>query len=400
MRVQFAPCGVGLGHAGRCIPIARELQRRNSDIDIYFSTYNEAVDYVRKEGFPTIEVPPMDFKVKPDGTVDFRRTAIDPGPFVAPFNFLEQLNKEIEIMKTYEPDIVVSDSRVSPLIAARILRKRAICILNQFQVKIPRRTHYLRLAKFADMSTLTIIGKVWTSGIKVIIPDFPPPYTISIDNLHIPKAYQKKTKLIGPILPIHPTELPSKQHLREKLKLQKKKPIVFVPMSGPLKERAYLTDLFKKIFTDLQKSYQIIMSLGYPDSSKSIVKHGDFVSSNWISNRFEYLKACDIVISRAGHGTLSQSISYGKPLILIPTPNHTEQLNNAKKCEELGVALVIEQDSVNKNTLETAINEVLTKNYLEKAKRIQEEVSEMDGLKIATQATFEAFEGERLYVPA
>lgn len=400
MRVQFAPCGVGLGHAGRCIPIARELQRRNSDIDIYFSTYNEAVNYVRKEGFSTIEVPAMDFKVKPDGTVDFRQTAVDPGPFVAPFNFLEQLNKEIEIMKTYEPDLVVSDSRVSPLIAARILRKRAICILNQFQVKIPRSTHYLRLAKFADMSTLTIIGKIWTSGIKVIIPDFPPPYTISIDNLNIPKAYQKKTKLIGPILPINSNKLPSKQHLREKLGLQNKKPVVFVPMSGPLKERVYLSDLFKKIFTDLQESYQIVMSLGYPDSSKAPTKQGDFATYNWISNRFEYLKACDIVISRAGHGTLSQSISYGKPLILIPTPNHTEQLNNAKKCGELGVALVVNQDSVNKNTLETAINEVLTKNYLEKAKRIQKEVSEMDGLSMATQATFEAFEGEQLHVPA
>lgn len=400
MRVQFAPCGIGLGHAGRCIPIAQEMQRQNSETNIYFSTYNEAVNYVRKEGFFTIEVPAMEFKVKSDGTVDLRRTAIDPGPFVAPFNFLEQLNKEIEIMKTYEPNVIVSDSRASPLLAARILNKPAICILNQFQVIIPRKTQYRRLAKFADMSTLTILGKIWTSGIKVIIPDFPPPYTISINNLHIPKAYQKKTELIGPILPVHPNTLPSKQHIRKKLGLQRGKPIIFVPMSGPLKERTYIIQLFKKIFPDLQEKYQIVMSLGCPNGSEKPENHGDFTTYNWISNRFEYLKACDIVISRAGHGTLSQSISYGKPLILVPTPNHTEQQNNAKKCEELGVALVVNQDTVNKNTFKTAIKEALTQNYKENARKIKSEVSDMDGLSAAIQATFEAVEGKHIHVPA
>ena len=121
MRVQFAPCGIGLGHAGRCIPIAREMQRRHADVDVFFSTYNEAVSYLRQEGFNTIEVPAMDFKVKPDGAVDLRRTAINPGPFVAPLNFLGQLGKEIEIMRAHEPDVVVSDSRISPIITARML---------------------------------------------------------------------------------------------------------------------------------------------------------------------------------------------------------------------------------------------------------------------------------------
>jgi UDP-N-acetylglucosamine--N-acetylmuramyl-(pentapeptide) pyrophosphoryl-undecaprenol N-acetylglucosamine transferase len=400
MRVQFAPCGIGLGHAGRCIPIAKEMQRQKSEINIYFSTYNEAVNYIRKEGFLTIEVPAMEFKVKPDGTVDIRKTAIDPGPFIAPFNFLEQLNKEIEIMETYEPDVIVSDSRASPLVAARILNKPSICILNQFQVIIPRKTQYLRLAKFADMSTLTILGKIWTSGVKTIIPDFPPPYTISSNNLHIPKAYQKKTELIGPILPIHPNTLASKQQIRKKLGLQRGKPIIFVPISGPPKERKYLVERFKKIYPDLQEKYQIVMSLGIPDASEKPESYGDFTIYNWLSNRFEYLKACDIVISRAGHGTLSQSISYGKPLILVPTPNHTEQHNNAKKCEELGVALIINQDSLNKNTLKTAIKKILTQNYREKAREIQSEVSEVDGLSAAIKAIFEAAKGERIHVPA
>ena len=226
MRVQFAPSGVGLGHAGRCIPIARGLQKRNRNTEVFFSTYLDAVSYIRQEGFPTVEVPPMDFQVKPDGTVDFRRTAMNPGPFVAPFNFLEQVGKEIEVMGTFEPDVVVSDSRASPIVAARMMGIPTICILNQFQVIIPRRTHYLRLAKFADAMTLAIIGKIWTTGVKVMIPDFPPPYTISTDNLLVPKAYRKKIKLIGPILPVHPDALLTKKELRKKETTETKKSVM------------------------------------------------------------------------------------------------------------------------------------------------------------------------------
>jgi UDP:flavonoid glycosyltransferase YjiC (YdhE family) len=45
MRVYFAPCGIGLGHAGRSIPIARELKNAK----IVFSTYREGINYVKQE---------------------------------------------------------------------------------------------------------------------------------------------------------------------------------------------------------------------------------------------------------------------------------------------------------------------------------------------------------------
>jgi UDP:flavonoid glycosyltransferase YjiC (YdhE family) len=390
MRVQFAPCGVGLGHAGRCIPVARGLRERNKDAKIIFSTYNDAVNYVRQEGFPTIEVPSMDFQVKPDGTVDFRRTAMNPGPFVAPFNFLEQVGKEIELMESFKPDIVISDSRASPLVAARILGIQTVCILNQFQVIIPRRTHYLRLAKFADVITLAIIGKIWTTGSKVIIPDFQPPYTISADNLRIPKSYRKKTKLIGPILPVRPHTLPGMKILRRKLGLHIDKPVIFIPISGPSKERTYVTNILRRIFANFPDDYEIIMSLGDPESNVAIAKNGHFKVFSWIPNRFEYMKACDIIISRAGHGTIMQAICYGKPAVLIPTPSHTEQINNVKRAVELGVAVEIQQERLNRQTLLAAIKDVTEEiTFSERVQEIQEEVSVMDGLETMIKTIFE-----------
>jgi uncharacterized protein (TIGR00661 family) len=244
MRVYFAPCGIGLGHVGRNVPIARELLKK--DAQIMFSTYKDGIAYIEKEKFPLFKAPQIGVQVKPDGTIDFRQTAVNPGPFLSIYTLLKQITAELRAMERFDPDVIVSDSRASTLLAARFLRKPRICILNQFQVIIPRKKRYLRLAKLADYGTLTLIGRIWTSGNTVLIPDFPPPYTIGAGNLNIPKIYRKTLNLIGPILSVRPNELPTKEELRKKLNLPEDKPVIFAPISGPINERAYLTETFQK----------------------------------------------------------------------------------------------------------------------------------------------------------
>jgi len=394
MKVQFAPCGLGLGHSGRCIPIARRLIEEDGETEILFSTYKDGISHTKQEGFPVVEIPSVAFKVKPDGTVDFKRTVANPDLFFASFKLLRQVKAEIKVMQRFKPDIVVSDTRVSPLAAARMLRIPRICILNQFQVIIPRRTHFLRLAKFADLIGLAIIGKLWTTGIHVLIPDFPEPYTLSTGNLRIPKSYQKRVKLIGPIIETCEKDLPNQNKLRKKLRLDNEKPVIFAPISGPIKEKAYLIGLLRRIFKDFPEDYQIVMSLGYPASSLDPLKYGNFLIYKWMPNRFEYLKACDIVIARAGHGTVAQAFSYGKPMILIPTPNHTEQYNNAKKAAALGVAEIMEQQNLSKDTLLKTTEKMLSnEKHLERSKEIMEEMEEIDGLETAVRMIRQVAEG-------
>jgi uncharacterized protein (TIGR00661 family) len=111
----------------------------------------------------------------------------------------------------------------------------------------------------------------------------------------------------------------------------------------------------------------------------------------WIPNRFEYLKACDVVVSRAGHGTLSQSVCYGKPQILVPTPNHTEQLNNTKKAAELGVAEIVQQEDLNTDVLLAAVQKILDKKrFQERAEQIQKRVMKWDGLETAAKIIADA----------
>ena len=383
MRVLFTPSGVGLGHVGRCIPIAKRLEKNGAQI--LFSTYREGLKYVQQEGFQAVEAPDIGVQVKPDGSIDFRLTTVKPGPFMTIYTILKQVDAEINFMQTYKPDVVVSDSRASSLVAAKFLDIPRICILNQFQVFIPRRKRFLKLARIADATTLTLVGRVWADVNQVLIPDFPSPYTISTKNLHIPKAYHKKMRFIGPILPVHSSDLPDQKMLRKKLGLPEDKPLIFAPISGPAKERAYFTGLLRQIFSKFPDDYQIVMSLGYPNSSAEPVTDGNLIIYGWIPNRFEYLKACDVVVSRGGHGTLSQSICYGKPAILVPTPSHTEQYNNSKKAVDLGVAEITHQEKLSKDVLLGAVRKLLENNVQERSQQLQKDVMKCNGLEVAVK---------------
>jgi UDP:flavonoid glycosyltransferase YjiC (YdhE family) len=388
MRVLFTPSGVGLGHVGRCIPIARRLEKKGAEI--LFSTYREGFKYAQQEGFQVVEAPDIGVAVKPDGSIDFRLTTVNPGPFMTIYTIMEQVDAEINFMQAFEPDVVVSDSRASSLVAAKLLNIPRVCILNQFQVFIPRRKRFLKLARIADATTLTLVGRVWADVNQVLIPDFPPPYTISTKNLHVPKAYHKKMKLIGPILPIRSSDLPDKKELRKKLGLNETKPVIFAPISGPSKERAYFTGILRQVFSNFPDDYQIVMSLGYPNSSAEPVTNGNLIVRGWIPNRFDYLKACDVVVSRGGHGTLSQSICYGKPVILVPTPSHTEQFNNAKKAADLGIAEIIQQEDLTKDSLLASVRKVLDKKRFQRSEQLQREISKWNGLEIAAKIIADA----------
>jgi UDP-N-acetylglucosamine--N-acetylmuramyl-(pentapeptide) pyrophosphoryl-undecaprenol N-acetylglucosamine transferase len=68
----------------------------------------------------------------------------------------------------------------------------------------------------------------------------------------------------------------------------------------------------------------------------------------YIDNMDECLSASDLVVCRAGAITLSELAAAGKPAVLIPSPNVSEnhQFKNAKAVEENGAALVYEDKNI------------------------------------------------------
>jgi UDP-N-acetylglucosamine--N-acetylmuramyl-(pentapeptide) pyrophosphoryl-undecaprenol N-acetylglucosamine transferase len=67
--------------------------------------------------------------------------------------------------------------------------------------------------------------------------------------------------------------------------------------------------------------------------------------------------AADIIVSRAGAGTISELCLVGKPVILVPSPNVAEdhQSRNAAALSERNAAIVIRDKQAMKNLVNEAI---------------------------------------------
>jgi UDP-N-acetylglucosamine--N-acetylmuramyl-(pentapeptide) pyrophosphoryl-undecaprenol N-acetylglucosamine transferase len=377
-RIYFSPCGIGLGHVSRSVPIAREVIRRGGQV--IFSTYLEGIDYVNQLGYPAVAAPPIHMANDPSGSIDLKSTTMSTGITVLP-TFLQQVLFEIQWMQAFKPDLVFSDSRLSSIYAAKLLRVPVMLILNQFLPRLPRDKDNI-LFRMADGSVLTLLGRSWALSDMLIIPDFPEPYTISLDSLRIPRRYGARVRLVGSILPTKPHENNNVHKIRESLDVEEGKSLIYAGISGPKAERLPLIRLLEPIFKEFPNRYRIVISLGTPKGGSEPIREGPLTMIPWIEDRFEYLNACDLVISRSGHETIMQSVCYQKPSIVIPVPRHPEQYGNARRAVELGVANAIQQNRVDKVVLVDMIDEILDSG--QKKRRLQvinQEAGLGDGLE-------------------
>ena len=107
-------------------------QLKKAGIQVIFSTFGEAASYVKMHGYDCAMVPPMEFAWGTDGGFSVKYSISNIPLWFS--NFSRQVNQEIRNMMAYSPDIVVSDSRLSPIIAARILRIPSVVVLNQLKL--------------------------------------------------------------------------------------------------------------------------------------------------------------------------------------------------------------------------------------------------------------------------
>lgn len=377
----MAPCGIGLGHITRAVPIAAELNNRG--IETVFSTYLDGLEYARHNGLPTFEAVPINFKVTSDGTIDFKATAATSGFSLGIRMLLRQVVREIQFLKDFKPDVVFSDSRVSSLIAARMMRIPVTLMLNQFRVEIIRRPSNRKLSPLdrifffiANIGWLfirTALGIVWGRSQLILIPDLPSPYTISLGNLAIPKRYNGKVKLIGPIAEIQQTSKYGQKKTKDQLGFDPKRPLIYAAVSGPKVEREVLARVLLDALPEISHAYTVVMSRGEPNGGGRPCSLNGVRVYDWIENQNDFIEVSDIVVSRAGHGTIMKSLCYGKPMILIPIPDHTEQYGNARRAVNLRVAEMIDQAKVNPETLRAAVEKILTDNeFMINSQRVME----------------------------
>ncbi|WXG40504.1 MAG: glycosyltransferase [Candidatus Freyarchaeum deiterrae] len=389
MRVYFSPNGMALGHAGRLVPIAKKLIS-NGD-EVLFSTYGDAVGFVKAAGMPVVSVPRMGLVESPDGTIEMLKTSIRWPKYV--WIFMKQVISEIRLLNSFKPSVAVSDSRLSTVLACWLLRIPCLLLLHQIKLLVPHKKKLSsfkeKLKHFAEWFILYTTHLLWNRSTKILVPDFPPPYTIFKSNLDVPEKLMSKVEFVGHVIEEPQSLLPSQKDLRKKLGFDDR-PLIFVGVSGTKKERELLAMRLDEIFSEFPDEYNIVMTLGRPDKPDNFVQKGNLRIYNWVTDRYPLIKACDLVVSRSGHNTLAESMYYGKPSILIPTPAHTEHQENSKSAERMGIAKVVQQKDLSKNILLESVEEILNHSeYKTRINRIQKKISNLDAIQSIIDAVYQ-----------
>jgi UDP:flavonoid glycosyltransferase YjiC (YdhE family) len=374
MRVYFAPCGIALGHAGRCIPVAKTFVKRGHDV--YFSTYGEAVPFVRKAGFQVAEVPPINVYEYEDGTVNIKRTFAQ-GPQHL-MTFSSQVGAELNLMEHFKPNIVISDSRLSTILAARMMRIIPVLILHQLKLMMPHQKPVLgnraKLKRAFERTSLEVLGSMWKLSKVIIVPDFPAPYTIAKANVVPSNQYIKKLRLVGPIVPKYPDELPAPEEIKRSLGLDDR-PLILAAISGTLAEKGQIAGKLTEIFKEFPDRYNIVLTKGLseiPNPLDTQMNNKRLRVFNWINDRYSYLKACDILVTRGGHNTVAEAIYFGKPLVVVPTPAHSEHQGIAESIVKMGLGVSIQQKNLTKDELLAGVESITSSTIvMEKVKDAQ-----------------------------
>lgn len=108
------------------------------------------------------------------------------------------------------------------------------------------------------------------------------------------------------------------------------------------------------------KGIQVIWQTGKnfgnrgPEAAKG---HKGIVVTPFISNMAAAYKAADLVIGRAGAGSISELQVLGKPVILVPSPNVAEdhQTHNARALSDVGAAAFVADADARRDLVDEAI---------------------------------------------
>jgi UDP-N-acetylglucosamine--N-acetylmuramyl-(pentapeptide) pyrophosphoryl-undecaprenol N-acetylglucosamine transferase len=374
----FAPYGVGLGHASRLLMVADHL--RQEGINIQFSSYGEAASYVSMLGYKCATVSPVEFAWSMEGGFSVKDSIANIPVWFA--NFSRQVNQETRNMLGCNPDIVVSDSRLSPLMAARLLKVPSVVVLNQIKLLLSPRLRDLVASRIFENLVAEFLGSMWAMAERVLVPDLPPPYTLSAHNVwHIGSA-SRKLEYVGFASPRPQTNREQVIKTINMLGLDRSRPLVFVHISGPVQTRPALLKVAVETAKRLDPKIQFVISAGKPGGISYPRRIGRLSwYYEWCPVRDEIFAASDLLVLRGGHVALSQAIQFGKPVVTVPIENHGEQLGNCAKMEELGAGVMLHPKRLRSDQLADAIEKVLgDSHYNKKATELQRLAERLNGI--------------------
>lgn len=344
MKVLIAAGGTG-GHVNPALAIAGEIKKRHPEAEICFVGTSDRIEakIVPAAGYPlkTIEISGFKRGFSPSDIKANVKTVIR----------LAKSSKAVkEIINEFKPDVAIG---FGGYVSGPVIRMAA-------KMGIPTAIH-------EQNAYPGVTNKALAEQVDVVM--------LTAEEA---KAHLKcKNEPVVTGLPIRGEILEADPVLsREELGFNEK-PII-LSMGGSLGSREInkaIVDVVAQHMHD--EDYNYIISTGQngvwvPDKLRdrgiNLESARNLQVRPYINDMARCLSAADIVICRAGASSLSEIQALGKPSILIPSPNVTEnhQYHNAMALVNKGAALIIEEKDLSGTILNNAIVGLLSdKNKLD-----------------------------------
>jgi len=176
----------------------------------------------------------------------------------------------------------------------------------------------------------------------IIIPDYPPPDTVSEYNIIVPAGEEQRYSFTGPFLDTNPE---SYTYCHE---------CVFASFGG----EPYKLPMYQMLRSIADKRKDLTFDVFYtgaalPESSDNFISHG------YVPNLYEHLARARVAIVHGGLTTLHEALLFEKPVLIIMDPNHPEQQNNAKKIVDMGAGTSVDGRTVTREVLEEKLAETM-----------------------------------------
>lgn len=337
MKVIIAAAGTG-GHINPGIAIANKIKEEEKDSEIIFigTTRGLENDLVPRAGYElkTIEAYGLSKKISIDNIKKMYKT----------YKGLGQAEK---IVKDFKPDIVIGTGGY-------------ICgavITAAHKNKIPTLLHESNA--FPGKAVKMLSKKVDT-------------ILVSFDEAKDKIKNCKNIVCTG--TPVKITKKDYSINDRNKIifdiDLDSSKPIVLV-YGGSQGAQKINEAIFELLEKKLNTNYQIIWATGpkqydifkakMEDKGMNINKQKNAKIMPYIYNMEEIMNISDLIVARSGAMTITEISNLGKPSILVPLPNvsNNHQMYNAKVLEKVNAAKIIENEKINGDILNKNIEEIV-----------------------------------------
>ncbi|MCX8202231.1 MAG: hypothetical protein N3G74_00245 [Candidatus Micrarchaeota archaeon] len=268
--------GNGYGHISRDYVVSEEL-------NIPIMTFGMAAEYlkIRKKRYISIPSP---YKIETKGKTKIVANLRQIMKYFNPSITAEMIRKFKEV------DFVIVDGSPIGLILAKFAGKKSIFITND--------TSSLVGINGIERPIAGELNKLILSyPEKILVPDFPPPFTIAKYNL----MENANIKIIGPLI--------------EKA-LQKRH------------EKDYLV-------VTTNKALENKLKLAFGENA---------IYSSDVGNVKPYYESSKLVICHGGHTTIAEALSYGKPVLAIYDKSYSERSNHVRFIEENKIGYGIEEN--------------------------------------------------------